>query len=200
VEILVTAEVGGISRRIGWISLQPDGSVSVGLNDRAFVSPDFNAKNFVWSAFNREKLQYLVPTLRDGLKGIRNPHLTFHPPHWFHLRETSGKRLFEGIGDLGLMLKQDGIVPWIRFVSKQVSKLNVSAMPRHPQRTSTITTRPDTEDCSIGLGVDFIRTDIAPQTDNLLSSNFIDYGEFRLHISTIMLPTQIATLSWYHQR
>ncbi len=196
----MTTEVGGKARRIGWISLQPGGSVSVGLNDRAFVSPDFKAQNFVWSAFNRETIHYLVPTARDSLRGIRNPHLTFHPPHWFHLRETGGKRLFEGIGDLKLMLEQDGTVPWVRFVSKQVSKLGAVARPRKPERTRIITVRTETEECSVGLGVDFVRTDVAPLADGLLSSELVDCTEFKLHVSTVKLPVQIATLSWYHQR
>lgn len=199
-DIVVTAETGGTARRIGWIGIQPDGSVSVGLNDRTFVSPDFKAQNFVWSAYNRQTIQYLVPTTRDGLRGIRNPHLTFHPPHWFHLRETNGKRLFEGIGDLDLMLRQDGTVPWVRFVSKQVSTLAPAANPRKPERTRFITVRPGTEECSIGLAVDFVRADVAVKPDGLLSSELFACSAYTLHVSTISLPTQIATLSWYHQR
>jgi hypothetical protein len=69
------------------------------------VSPDFKAQNFVWSAYNRGTIQYLVQSNPATLRPVPQPHLSFHPPHWFRLRGNGGKKLFEGIGDLLLMLQ-----------------------------------------------------------------------------------------------
>ncbi len=174
-DILLTAEVNKQPRRIGWISLQPNGSVSVGLNDRAFVSPDFKAQNFVWSVYNRETIQYLVQSDPATLRPVPQPHLSFHPPHWFHLRGNGGKKLFEGIGDLPL--------------------------PRNPERTRTISIPLSTADCSIGLAVDFLRANLdPPHAEELLVSEAIEWQGYKLLISAVTLAPQIATLSWFHQR
>jgi hypothetical protein len=200
-DILLTAEVNKQPCRIGWISLQPDGSVSVGLNDRAFVSPDFKAQNFVWSVYNRETIQYLVQSDPATLRPVPQPHLNFHPPHWFHLRGNGGKKLFEGIGDLPLMLRQDGIVPWIRFVSKRVAKLPGAGLPRNPERTRTIAIPLSTADCSVGLAVDFLRADLdPPHAEELLVSEAIEWRGYKLLVSAVTPASQIATLSWFHQR
>jgi hypothetical protein len=34
------------------VGLQPDGSISVGSVDRAFVSPRFHARQFLWNVYN----------------------------------------------------------------------------------------------------------------------------------------------------
>ncbi len=149
-ELLLTATVEGKPRRIGWVSLQPNGSVSVGLNDKTFVSPDFKAKNFLWNAYNRETLHYLVTSDAKTLTAVRNPHLTFHPPHWFHLKANGGKTLFEGIGDLPIMLEQDGVVPWVRFVSRSIADLSGAGLPRKPDRVRVLKIDPRTQPCSSG--------------------------------------------------
>ena len=81
--LLVQAVERGIEHTIGWISLQPDGSVSVGLADQAFISPRFRARQFVWNAYNRVAVQYLVPHSPQELRAVTNPHLTFPPSHLF---------------------------------------------------------------------------------------------------------------------
>ena len=154
-DYVVVVDANAAPRRVAWIGIQPDDSVSVGLNDRAFIAPDFEEKQYVWNVYNRVSVQYLVPEHSDRVRGIPNPHLTVHPPAWFQLGITKGKKIFEGIGDLQIMLNQDGIVPWIRFVTRQVSKLK-SGPVRAPDRTRILTLPAPTYDCSIGLGVDFV--------------------------------------------
>jgi hypothetical protein len=39
--------------RVGWVSFQPDGSISFGLNDRAYISPKFKTQSMIWNAYNR---------------------------------------------------------------------------------------------------------------------------------------------------
>jgi len=196
---LLTATVEGKPRRIGWVNLQPNGSVSVGLNDKSFVSPDFKTKNFVWSAYNRETLHYLVTSDATTLTAVRNPHLTFHPPHWFHLKANGGKTLFEGIGDLPIMLEQDGVVPWVRFVSRPIADLSGAGLPRKPDRVRVLKIDPRTRPCSIGLGVDFRRVDADPPDQPELLSELVSWQGYTLHVHAVALPSQIATLSWFHQ-
>jgi hypothetical protein len=199
VELVLTAGVANKFRRIGWVSLQPDGSVSIGLNDRTFVSPDFKAQNFVWSAYNRETLQYLVTSDPASLTAIRNPHLSFHPPHWFHLKASGGKTLFEGIADLSIMLQQDGVVPWVRFISRPVSDLSAAGPPRKPDRIRFLQVHPEIEQCSIGLAVDFRRTDVPAPTEPALLSELVPWQGYALHVHAVSHPPQVATLSWFHQ-
>ena len=199
-DLLVTVTIGEKKRRIAWVSLQPGGTVSVGLSDKTFVAPDFKAQNFVWSVFNRETLHYIVLSDPNSMRPIRNPHLTFHPPHDFHLRANGGQMLFEGIGDLGIMLRQDGVVPWIRFVSSPVSELRDARSPRNPERTEELVIRAPRDDSSIGLGVDFVITEVRGTPAGALLSHCVQWQDYWLHLHAIPLPGQIATLSWFHQR
>jgi hypothetical protein len=88
------------SRAICWISLQQKGSISVGLNDRAFISPSFRNRKFLWNLYNRVTLKYMVPHTPDALEPVPNPHLTFHPPMYFHLLSNGKEELFAGIAEL----------------------------------------------------------------------------------------------------
>ena len=187
-----------LERSIGWMSFQPDGAISVGLTDRIFISPKFRARNFVWNFYNRISLEYLVAHSPEALEPINNPHLTFHPPIYFHLRANSQEELFAGLAEPRLMLLQDYCVPWIRFISRPVREIGEAKQPRDSEKSSIAKILLPTTECSIGLGVDFIR---ATQTESseLLFSRCVDWKEHRVHIFCEILPVQISTLSWYHQ-
>jgi hypothetical protein len=194
----IQAVTQGSARTIGWISLQPDGSVSVGLADRTFITPRFNARNFVWNAYNRVSLQYIVPHSPQDLVAVVNPHLTYHPPIHFHLRANGDDELFAGIADVEIMLAQDGHVPWVRFVSRSVRELAVAAAPRDPERTRTLAMPVNDGHASVGFAIDFVR----PWDNSLVGSSaeqFVDCGVRRLHVRCEEMPAQAATLSWYHQ-
>lgn len=199
-DLLVSVTIGEKKRRIAWVGLQPDGSVSVGLSDKTFVALDFKAQNFVWSVFNRGTLHYLVSSDPGSLRPIRNPHLTYHPPHDFHLKTNGGQKLFEGIGDLGIMLRRDGVVPWIRFVSRPVSEIRDAGSPRDPARPEEVIVQAPRGDCSIGLGVDFVAEEARATPAGALLSRSIRWQDYWLHFHAVALPGQIATLSWFHQR
>jgi hypothetical protein len=92
-------------RSVAWLSLQSDGSISVGLTDRTFVSPTFQARNFVWNLYNRVELEYIVAHTPEALEPVPNPHLTFHPPIYFHLRANGQEELWAGIAEPRLMLR-----------------------------------------------------------------------------------------------
>lgn len=195
-DILLTANNKATLKRIGWISLQPDGSISVGLNDKTFISPNFNAKNNLWNAYNRVTVEYLIQSDSNTLKPIRNPHLTFHPPIYFHLKANGNKALYEGIADLEIMLSQDNIVPWIRFISKPLPELSSAGTPRRPDRTKILSVTTPDENCSIGLGVDFVNAGIAIPANDVALSEYIDWQGYQIRIHATVLKPQIATLAW----
>ena len=190
--------VDEFDRSIGWISFQPDGAISVGLADRTFISPKFRVRNLVWNMYNRISLEYLIAHSPEALESIRNPHLTFHPPIYFHLRANGQEELFAGIAEPRLMLLQDECVPWIRLVSRPVQEISKTNQPRDPENSSIIKILVPTKECSIGLGVDFVRS-THTESPELLFSRCIDWKEYRVHVFCEILPSQISTLSWYHQ-
>jgi hypothetical protein len=51
-----------------------DGSISVGVADRAFISPQFHARQFLWKIYNRVTVQFLVPDSQERLRPVTNPH------------------------------------------------------------------------------------------------------------------------------
>ena len=185
-------------RSVGWISFQPDGSISVGLTDRAFVSPTFRARNDLWNLDNRVELAYVVAHSPDALEPVPNPHLTFHPPIYFHLRANGEDELFSGIAEPRLMLHDVETVPWLRFVSKRIADLSVAKPPRDPQETTVETVQAPSARESIGLGIDFVRA-THTETPGFLWSRCFDCGEHRVHVFLEARPSQLPTLAWHHQ-
>jgi hypothetical protein len=196
--ILINVVADELERSIGWVSLQPDGSISVGLRDRTFVSPTFQARNFIWNFYNRVTLEYLITNSPETLRPVRNPHLTFHPPNYFHLRANDQEELFAGIAEPGLMLTQDERVPWIRFVSKPVRGIGPAQPPRNPSETTIKGFRVESSGCSIGLGIDFVRSSQSEVPGSLFSC-CLDWHGHRIHVFCEELAAQISTLAWYHQ-
>ena len=196
--ISINAQANGNEHTIAWVSLQPDGSISVGLADRAFISPQFHARQSVWNAYNRVTVQYLVPHSPNELATVTNPHLTFHPPIYFHLRANNDVELFAGIAEVEIMLSQDGRVPWIRFASKPVRDIPLAQPPRDPDRTRVLHVPLVSPDASVGLSVDFVRPAEDRPSGGLIDE-FVDCGQNRLHISCEARAAQQASLAWYHQ-
>ena len=185
-------------RSIGWVSFQPDGAISVGLKDKTFISPKFREKKFLWNFYNRVTVEYLVVHSPETLEPINNPHLTFHPPIYFHLKANGQEELFAGIAEPRLMLEQDNVVPWIRFVSRPLSEIGITKQLRDPDKSSIEQFTVPTTNCSIGLGVDFVRSTYT-ESAGLLFSRCINWQDHRVHVFCEMLPAQVTTLSWYHQ-
>jgi hypothetical protein len=183
---------------VGWISLQPDGSISVGLRDRAFVSRRFHSGLDLFNADNRITLGYLVPNTPDALRTVANPHLTFHPPMYFHFRAPNDGIQFEGIAEVEVMLADQDCVPWIRFVSRPVRDLPVSRGPRDPADTEAVDVSVTSDLSSLGLAVDFVRPGTAAPSGRLLD-RFADCSQVRIRVSCEVLPPQDATLAWIHQ-
>lgn len=188
---------------VGWISFQPDGSISFGLKDRTYISPRFRERRFVWSAYNRITIEYVVPSDPLALLQIKNPHFTFHPDVMFHLksnedRKSQDEAIFEGIADVGLVLQQQGEMPWIRATSAPLRTLRPSSKARNDgiATADMETTAPVImSDCSTRIEVDFVRPDNA--ADHRDSWGFV-WGKVGLRIRVGHIAPQVATLAWFH--
>lgn len=197
-DLRVIAQHGQRSYPIAWIGLQPDHSVSVGLSDRAFVSPHFQTRMDLFNIDNRVTVKYLVPQSTAALRSVQNPHLTFHPPITFHLRENRRVRVFEGIADVDMILEADGQMPWVRFVSRPIQQMPESGPSRPNSNIQVIAIPVSTADSSVGLSIDFVRLGTI-NAERGLVDHFEDWGNIRLHIFCEELAGQAPTLSWYHQ-
>jgi hypothetical protein len=197
-DLNVNAVSGGREHPIAWIGLQPDGSISVGLRDRAFASPELRAHLDLWNIDNRVSLQYLVPDSPEKLRTVTNPHVTFHPPITFHLKANEGEELFYAFADVGMMLEEDPEVPWVRFASRPVGLIEESKGPRKPSRTTEIRIPLDSSELSVGLAVDFVRPGSNDPSGRLID-HFEDCAQTRIRVSCEVLPSQRATLAWHHQ-
>ena len=145
--------------RLGWVSFQPDGSISFGLNDKTYISPKFKARHFVWNAFNRARIHYEVASDPSTLEPVQNPHFTYHPEVWFHLKADgpgSGEALFEAIADVGLTLKQNLEMPWIRATSAPIADLPTSRHRSGNVPVNDLTIRIPTENLSVCMALDFV--------------------------------------------
>jgi hypothetical protein len=102
---------GGRIVPVGWVSFQPDGSISFGLRDRTFVLESGRARINLWNAYNRVQIQYVAPKVTEPLLPVENPHFTFHPPVHFQLksnaqRTSKDEQIFSGIADVQITLMQ----------------------------------------------------------------------------------------------
>jgi hypothetical protein len=143
-------------------------------------------------------LHYLVPESETELLPVHNPHLTFHPPIYFHLRANKDEELFAGIADVKIMLDQDGFVPWIRFVSRPLRDIPPAGAARNPSHTMMLRASVQSADASLGVGVDIVRPGSSAAAGSLVNYVF-DCGEYRFHVYCDQLRPQQPTLSWYHQ-
>lgn len=190
---------------VGYVSFQPDHSISFGLRDRTYISPRLRERRFLWNAYNRITVKYEMQSDPDTLLPVQNPHFTFHPAAMFHLKSNKDRRgkdeaIFEAFNPVSMVLQQQSAMPWIRAISNPIDTLTAAGELRSPGI--------DTEQlavnapvlmprCSGSMGIDFIRPeDVAPHR----SSNVWEYvwGEVGLRIRLGHVAPQIATLSWFH--
>lgn len=197
--------VGRISN-LGWVSFQPDGSISFGLSDRTYVSPRLCIRHFVWSAFNRITSQYIIPNDPSTLLPVRNPHFTYHPAAMFHLKANIDKKaedeaIFEGIADLGLVLHQQGEMPWIRATSAPLS----TRKPPGKMREGNIQTDDlllkvpaVVANASVNMALDFVRPDAILTECPKPNIWQFTWHKVGLRIQVTPTTSQVATLSWFH--
>ncbi len=193
--LLVQASGPEGTKAVAWLSFQPDGAISVGLRDRTFISPTFRARSFVWNVYNRVTTEYLVPHTPEALRQVLNPHLTFHPPIYFHLRQDGKEELFAGIADVNIMLQMDGQVPWVRFTSAPYDALKPSGLSRPGIPTDLLTLEVSNPKLSIGVCVNFSSQPVTTRD----CATLVQHAGFNIEVYAEERCPQAASLSWYHQ-
>ena len=168
------------------------------------MAPDFEAKKFVWSAFNRMRVAYFLPEDPRAAVPLMEPHLTFHAPDWMHLTAKNKKfhdKPFEAIAPIELAVSQQGVVPWVRFISRRVGALANAGMPRTNERhqPALMFDAPSLE-CSVKLAVDFVAPGDTVPEPGVLGTEWFDHGPYRVRVSAAVAPgQQYATLGWFHE-
>ena len=198
----LVCDVPGRRVAIGWISFQPDGSISFGLNDQTYISPRFRDRISIWNAYNRVCTIYEVPTDPSALKPVENPHFTYHPDIMFHLKSNDDliredQAIFQGIADVPITLEQDCQMPWIRAVSAPVDKLKIRSARPDAIETEDLMLSAPTERISVRIALDFVKP-AAATTLGHQTQWCIPWGKVALKITLAWTYPQIATLAWFH--
>jgi hypothetical protein len=184
--------------RIAWISFQPDGAISFGLNDRTYISPHFQARSMIWNAYNRVGIQYLVASSPDALQPVQTPHFTYHPALMFHFKDRNAV-LFSGIADVGMTLMQETSMPWIRATSAPLAQLPIGGQRQDGIAVDEIAVGAPDEMQSLRMALDFIRPDDA-LTNPPDGEWHIPWHAVAIRLKLDLCPGQIATMSWFYFR
>ena len=187
---------------IGWLSFQPDNSISFGLNDRAYVSPRFRDRISIWNAYNRVCTIYEVPTNPTALEAVQNPHFTYHPDILFHLKSNDDltredQEIFRGIADVPITLEQDCQMPWIRATSAPIDRLQTHSARPDAIETECLALSAPSERASVRVEIDFVRLEVAREVQHQ-TQWCIPWGKVALKLSLRWTFPQIATLAWFH--
>lgn len=199
-QIRFLVDLNGEMKSFMWMSLQDDGSVSVGISDRTFIAPKFESRSFIWNLYNRRTIHYLVPHTPKALEPVERPHFTFHPPMWFHLRAQRQPALFEGIALVDAALDQQHRYEWLRIASKPIALLATYRGERNSSGATEVIRIPaPAPRSSIGIGIDFVKTTSEYREDHRLLDTFEIWDGRNLHIFSESLPIQdVTTMAWFH--
>ena len=119
--IRLLTEHDGLLRSFAWVSLLDDGAVSVGFLDKTFRVPALASKVEVDGVVHRQTVD--LKSIH-GNEAISNPHFTFHPSAYYHLRANGEAELFSGLLMVDLVVQNEGVLPWIRVISNPVASLS----------------------------------------------------------------------------
>ena len=133
-----------------------------------------------------------------GVEAITNPHFTFHPPGYVHLRANGQDELFAGLLMIDLMVEQDGRFPWIRFISSPVETLTGFQGGRGTGNAEIIRLLAPSGKCSIELAVDFVSPGATFSTQTGRFETFLEWHNRVLHFVAHHQSARRSTLSWNH--
>jgi hypothetical protein len=198
----ITAQAGAISRRVAWLSFQPDGSISFGLNDRAFVPRRLRIVQGIWNAYNRRRARFELGMDQAALETVQNPHFTFHPPGLFHLKANEDRvqdeqEVFRGVARVGVAVDQDGEMPWIRAISAPLHRLPEGGVRNDGIVEDEWLFRTTSERNSVSIAVDFIRPEAVGHMDND-SCWSVAWGAVAIRVKAAFTFPRDATLSWMY--
>ena len=192
-DIRILTEYAGIKRAFAWIGLLDDGSISVGLSDRLFNVPVLANEVIVEGVLHRQAADLRTS---HGERAIRNPHFTFHPSAYYHLRANGEDELFSGLLMVDLVVQTEGRLPWIRAVSNVVTKLKPFQSARPAQNVEFIRLPLPSENCSVELAVDFVTPAQGPNSSKSLRA---EWGGRAIEVSARHVDPQRPALWWNHE-
>lgn len=189
--------------RVAYLSLQPGGDVSFGLQDRTFISPRFKVRKFVWSMYNRVTAEYEIGSDANALEQVKNPHFTFHAPHLFHLKSNKDRvrkddQLFAGICPVDIVIQQQGRMPWLRATTKPLRDYRSAGMRWTSVPTNDMPFNAHSEDISVKIELDFIKLSDVGVNDGISTRSYAA-GNVGVEMSASMTNPTSATLSWFHE-
>jgi hypothetical protein len=197
----LTCDVNGNRVRIAWLSFQPDGSISFGLQDKTFISPSLKIRQGVWNAYNRHRLKFELPSDPSALVQIRNPHFTYHPPGLFHLKANKGSAasddIFKGIARIAVALDQQLVVPWIRAVTAPLAQLSGGGIRPDSIDTEELVLDVPSEKNSACVAVDFVKPECQGRIENM-SCWCVPWHDVAVKITLSFTLPQVPTLTWRH--
>ncbi|WP_165904841.1 hypothetical protein [Sulfurisoma sediminicola] len=170
-----------------------DGSVSVGLLDKTFQVPALGSQVEIGGVVYRQAIDLKAA---HGNVAISNPHFTFHPAAYYHLRANGEAELFSGLLMVDLVVQSEGVLPWIRVVSNPVTNLKRFQGAPEGRAIEVIRLQVPSEEHSVSLEVDFVNA----ETKDAASPKdlFMDWHGRTIRVRAFHVEAQGATLWWNH--
>ncbi len=194
-EIKLIADNKGDLTSIIWISLQDDGSISIGMSDRTFVVPGFTSEIEIDGTLHQSHVNFEGKLKKEE---VTNPHFTFHPPMYVHLRANKGSELFAGVLGVDFIVEAEGRMPWIRFVSSPIKELKPFVQVRDDKDIEIVRLLVPSNDISLGIGIDFVSKPTSSAENQPNYEYFINWHGRTLHVFARVLPAQKSTVQWNH--
>ena len=195
-EIKLIADNNGAMKSVIWISLQDEGSISVGMSDRTFVVPGFVSQIEIDGNVHQSHVNFEGKFEKEV---IMNPHFTFHPPMYVHFRANKRDELFAGILGVDFIVEAEGRMPWIRFVSNPIKELKQFTQPRDDKDVEIVRFLIPSNDISLGIGIDFVSEQVAREQSNSNLNYFVDWHGRTLNVFAQVLEAQKSTVQWNHE-
>lgn len=193
-EIRLVVRYKDTQKNLLWISLQDDGSVSVGLLGQTLVFDAFTSKVELEDGARKSYQADLRST--HSMAAMRDPHFTLHQGSYFHLRSGKHPPLLEGL--VWTRPEPSALTsPWIRFISNPVKDLG-SPQPLQPTRKTTIQSLlVESDECSVAVNFDFVdeRAEQLPLVKDR-KAKVIQWHDVLLLVYAHPVEPQAATLGY----
>jgi hypothetical protein len=185
---------------LGWVSFQPDGSISFGLSHMTFIWPKFKARHFSWNLFKRIRISDQVPSDAGALEPLQNPLFTYQPQrHWFLLKANSvreGNELFAAIVDMNLTLREQSRMRWVKAVSAPLATLPAQTFQSPEGPVEELVMFVPDEHLSTCIELTFEKPGTAELQLNQ-TTWCTAWQDVALRIDLSFMGPRIATLSWF---
>jgi hypothetical protein len=151
-EIRIVVDHNDVRRNLLWISLQDDGSLSVGFLGARIIATSFTSERELEDG--TRSVQDVDLQATHTPQAMTDPHFTVHPPY-FQLRSGKNRQLLAG-----LVWTTPGpgetTSPWIRFVSNPVRELPIMTPIRPTRETVIQPVLADSDSTSLAVNFDFV--------------------------------------------